>query len=199
MLETIFIIFLIISIILYKYKNKAPIKNVDAFDNNSYIVNDLPDAQEASNTLAKIMIIINKLVNTIISNYDNNISISIDDKKYVKYIRVIKERLPYVKISENPTNSKYTSYSVNKGEELVLCIRDKKKYKIQPLNELLYVTIHEIAHIGSPEIGHTKLFHEINRYLLTKAIEYNLYKYIDYNIENKDYCGMVLTSTIINN
>jgi len=198
MLETLLIILLIIFIIIYKYKYKAPIKQVDAFDNNSYIVNDLPDAQEASDTLAKIIKIINQLVDNIINDYNNKI-VNKEDKKYIKYVEIIKERLPYVKISENPTNSQYTSYSVNKGEELVLCIRDRKKYKIHPINELLYVTIHEIAHIGSPEIGHTKLFHDINIYLLSKAIQYGLYKYVDYNKDNKDYCGMVLQTTILNN
>jgi hypothetical protein len=198
MFETIIIILLIIFIIIYKFKYKSPIKTVDSFNNIKYIVNDLPDAQEASDTLAKIMIVLNILVNRIIDDYDNTKIIKTeDDIKYINYIRVIKERLPNVKISENPTDSLYTSYSVNKGEELVLCIRDNKKYSIHQLNELLYVAIHEIAHIGCPEIGHTRKFQLINIYLLKKAINYNLYKYIDYKKYNKKYCGMLLTSTII--
>ncbi len=197
MFETIFIILLIISIIIYKSKNKAPIKYVKAFDKKIYVVNDLPDAQEAADMLAEIMRILNKLVDSIINN--NNNLIDNEDREYLKYIKVIHERLPYVKISENLVNSEFTSYSVNKGEELVFCIRDRKRYKIQPINEILYVAIHEIGHIGSPEVGHTKLFHDINIYLLKKAIKYKLYNYIDYNINNKEYCGMILTTTILNN
>ena len=184
-------------IIIYKFKYKLNIKSVDAFNNISYIVNDLPDAQEASDTLSKIMITINKLINDIINYYENGDKKDDDDDNYIEYIKIIKDRLPYVRISENPTDSAYTSYSVNKGEELVFCIRDRKKYKIHPLNELLYVAIHEIAHIGCPEIGHTAIFQLINIYLLKKAIYYNLYTYIDYSRYNKDYCGMILTSTII--
>ena len=120
-----------------------------------------------------------------------------NDKKYIEYVRIIKNKLANVKISENLVDSKYTSYSINKGEELVFCIRDNKKYKIHPINELLYVAIHEIAHIGCPEVGHTDLFRLINIYLLEKAIYYKLYKFIDYNKHNKKYCGMVLTSTIL--
>lgn len=185
-----------ISIIIYTYKYKAKIKHVIAYDNKSYIVNDLIDAKDAANTLAKIMETLDKLLNKILSN---NTTPTPEDNKYIGYIRIIKERLPYVKISETLTTSEYTSYSVNKGEELVFCIRDRKKYKIQPLNELLYVAIHEIAHIGSPEIGHTQLFHEINLYLLKKAVEYNIYKYVDYNVDNREYCGMILRTTILNN
>ncbi len=174
-------------IIIYKLKSKSKIILID-----TYYVNDLPDAQEASNTLEKIMIILNDLVDKILEDKKNK------NSKYIKYVMVIKERLPYVRISENPVDSNYTSYSINKGEELVFCIRDNKKYKIHSLNELLYVAIHEIAHIGCPEIGHGYLFQEINLYLLRKAVEYNLYKYIDYSKYNKKYCGMLLTSTILN-
>ena len=200
MFETIFIILLLFFIVIYNYKYnyKVSVKYITAYDTKSYLVNDLPDAQKAADTLAKIMEIINKLVDNIVEDYTNN-KIDNDDKKYINNIKIIKERLPYVIISENLANSEFTSYSVNKGEELVFCIRDRKKYGIQPINELLYVAIHEIAHIGCPEIGHTKIFHDINIYLLKKAIQYNLYRYIDYNIDNKEYCGMTLTTTILNN
>jgi len=199
MFETIIIILLITFIIIYKFKYRSPLKIIDAFNNQSYVVNDLPDAQEASNTLAQIMIILNKLIDKIIIDYDNNNNKTKDDNTYIKYVRIIKERLPNVLISETSTDSNYTSYSVNKGEELVFCIRDKKKYKIHPINELLYVAIHEIAHIGCPEVGHTNIFNEINLYLLKKAIYYNLYKYVDYSKDNRDYCGMILKTTILNN
>ena len=80
-----------------------------------------------------------------------------------------------------------------------MCIRDKNTNKIHDFNDLLYVLIHEISHIGCTEIGHTNLFLAINKFLLKKAISYNLYKYIDYYKTNKNYCGLVLTSSIINN
>jgi len=200
MFETMILIFLTMFIIIYKLVFKSRIITVEAFDKTPYLVNDLPDSQIAANILARIMIIMNTLVNKIIYEYDNyKKSNTEEDDTYIKYIRTIKERLPYVKISESPLNSKFTSYSVNKGEELVFCIRSKTTRKIHPLNELLYVSIHEIAHIGCPEIGHTELFRLINLYLLKKAVCYGLYIYIDYFETNKDYCGMTLSSTILPN
>ena len=188
MFETIILIILIMFIIIYKLKNnKSKIILID-----SYYVNDLPDSKEAANTLNKIMTTLNKLVNKILEDKKNK------DDEYIENVKTIKERLPFVRISENPTDSNYTSYSINKGEELVFCIRDYKKYKIHSFNELLYVAIHEIAHIGCPEIGHGSLFQSINLYLLEKAVEYNIYKYVDYEKYNKKYCGMTLTSTILN-
>jgi len=184
-------------LIIYKLKYTSPIVSIEAFDNKSYLVNDLPDSQDAANLLAKIMLKMDKLVTKIVSDYDSKILNSEEDDKYISYVRTIKKKLPLVKISENPTDSKYTSYSINKGEELVFCIRDKKKFKLHDINELLYVAIHEIAHIGCPEIGHTDLFQNINLYLLKKAVCYGIYKYIDYFENNRDYCGMLLTSTIL--
>jgi hypothetical protein len=200
MFDTIMLIFFLMFVVIYKLKYKSQTITIEAFNNKPYLVNDLPDAKRAANTLAKIMLTMDKLVNKIISEFDEFTNKrTADDSKFIEYIRVIKKRLPNVRISENPTNSQFTSYSVNKGEELVFCIREKKKYKIHDLNELLYVAIHEIAHIGCPEIGHTELFREINLYMLSKAVCYGLYKYIDYYEDNRDYCGMTLTSTILPN
>ena len=200
MLETFILIFFIMFIIIYKLSYKSHIIAVEAFDKQPYLVNDLPDAQKASNTLANLMKKLDELVNRIISDYDNYPNrITNEDKTYIKYIRIIKERLPHVKISETPLNSNFTSYSVNKGEELVFCIRSKKTRQIHDMNELLYVGIHEIAHIGCPEIGHTDLFSQINLYMLKKAVCYNIYKHVDYFYSNADYCGMTLSSTILPN
>ena len=197
MFETINLIFLIMFIIIYKLKYKSSSIAVEAFNNREYLVNDLIDSQIAANTLAEIMTTLEKLVDMIINNY-NKKNTTKEDNIYIEYVRIIQQRLPYVKISENPLDSKFTSYSINKGEELVFCIRDKMTKKIHNLNELLYVAIHEIAHIGCPEIGHTELFSLINQYLLKKAVLYKLYKYIDYGTYNKSYCGMTLTTTILN-
>ena len=200
MFETIILIFFTMFIIIYKLVYKSRIVTVEAFDKMPYLVNDLPDSQTAANVLARIMIIMNTLVTKIIYEYDNNQNSNTEeDHKYIKYVRTIKTRLPNVKISESPLNSKFTSYSVNKGEELVFCIRCKTSRKIHSLNELLYVSIHEIAHIGCPEIGHTELFRLINLYLLKKAVCYGLYIYVDYFENNKNYCGMTLSSTILPN
>lgn len=200
MFDSIIIIFLIALILIYKIKYRSKYITVEAFNNQNYLVNDLPDAKEAADTLAKIMTTIDKLIINIISDFDNYPNErSEEDYIYINNVRTIRRKLPFVKISENPVDSNYTSYSINKGEELVFCIRDKKKYKIHDINELLYVAIHEIAHIGCPEIGHTELFRKINVYLLSKAVCYNLYKYIDYYDDNRQYCGMTLTSTILPN
>lgn len=195
MFESLIIIFLIMIFVIYIKKYKANAIIIDAFDNNTYIVNDLPDSKNAADMLATIMTIINELINNIINNYVPQKSDK--DDKYIKYITIIRNRLPKVKISENLMNNGYTSYSINKGEELVFCLRSRNTMMLHDINELLYVAIHEVAHIGCPEVGHTTFFKELNAYLLEKAICLNVYKYIDYGLINKEYCGMLLTNTIL--
>jgi len=70
---------------------------------------------------------------------------------------------------------------------------------LHDINDLLYVAIHEIAHIGCPEIGHTLLFKKINKYLLKEAINYKIYRYDNYGKNNKEYCGIILTNNILDN
>ena len=198
MFETIILILLIMFILIYKLKYKSIIVAIEAFNNKIYLVNDLPDSQIAANLLAKIMIIVDKLVTKIIIGYDSGLSNSISrDKEYINYIRIIKKKLPFVKISENPINSQYTSYSINKGEELVFCIRSKSNNQIHDINELMYVAVHEISHIGCPETGHTRLFAKINLFLLQKAVQMGLYHYRDYASNPVEYCGMILTTSIL--
>ena len=174
MIETVIVILFATLIIIYKIAYRQRIINVEAFNGQKYLVNNLSDSKEAADVLANLMNKLYQLIDKIISDYKQGSDK--EDDIFINYIRKIKKRLPYVKISETALNSSYTSYSINKGEELVFCIRNKYDYKIHNINELLYVAIHEIAHIGCPEIGHTELFKEINLYLLKKQF---VIKYID--------------------
>ena len=54
-------------------------------------------------------------------------------KEYKIYIDRLKTRINNVNISENSGKGSDTSYSVNKGDELVLCLRSK----INRVNKLI--------------------------------------------------------------
>ena len=119
------------------------------------------------------------------------------DNKYYEYLRMIQKKLPNSVIKESSANSEYTSYSINKGEELVFCLRSKYTNKLHDINDIMYVAIHEIAHIGCPEIGHTPLFKKINKFLLERAVNKGLYTFENYRKTQKEYCGITLTSNIL--
>ena len=60
---------------------------------------------------------------------------------------------------ETEETSKYTSYSLNKGEKIALCIRKKGEAKefIED-NTIMFVAIHELAHIMTESVGHEPEF-----------------------------------------
>jgi len=192
----IYIIIILIFVIVFNYYNNylenADILIIEGIDGNNYYVRSNNDKDKAVDILCELRQKIKKLINFIEENNDEEYKI------YKENINLIKNKIDDVKIKETPKTSNYTSYSVNKGEELFLCIRSKKTNEIHDINDLLYVAIHEIAHIGCPEIGHTNLFFKINLYLLKKAVEFNLYNYDNYNNNPKEYCGIDLNNSLLN-
>ena len=61
----------------------------------------------------------------------------------------------------------------------------------------MYVAIHEMAHMACPETGHGDLFKRVFLFLTEKAIDMELYIKINYEINNVEYCGMILSSSIV--
>jgi hypothetical protein len=98
-------------------------------------------------------------------------------------------------IRELHEGSDSTSYSVNKGDKLVICLRSKKTYNFQDDNTILFVVLHELAHIMTKSIGHKEEFWNNFRYLLKHAIEIKIYQYQDFNSNPEPYCGIQITDT----
>jgi predicted metal-dependent hydrolase len=98
--------------------------------------------------------------------------------------------------SETTPDAKYTSYSVNKGEKIVFCLRDKNENEdLVKENIMTFVAIHELGHLMTESIGHEPDFWNNFKLLLKIAIDNGLYKNIDFNSTPKDYCGVKITDT----
>jgi hypothetical protein len=201
MIETIFIIFLLCFIFLFKYLYYNEVCYVESFDQNSYLVRNLPDKIEAATMLANIRSALLNYINDLIKQAEiEKMAEKDQDQELInnyKYIKMIQKKLPNSLIKESSAKSEFTSYSVNKGEELVFCLRSKINNKLHNINDIMYVAIHEIAHIGCPEIGHTPLFKKINKFLLERALKKGLYTFENYRKTQKEYCGITLTSNIL--
>lgn len=78
------------------------------------------------------------------------------------------------------------SYTINK-RKVYLCLYDPKTGEPYPLNMLMYVAIHELAHVFCDEIGHTTKFHQIFNNLLYRAEAKGVYDSSIPLISN--YCG----------
>lgn len=184
----IFIILYFISNKIYKYDNLVKVKS--PIDNYEYWVRDKNDKIQAANTLAKIKLNMQKLIThlkTHINNFPENMS----------YIKDLVSRTKNIYIMETSQDEKYTSYTINKGEKIVFCLRSKVLDKIHDMNTLMYVVIHELGHVGCPEYGHTPLFKKIFKFLLEQSIEIGIYDPIDYRINPQAYCGMVINEYLL--
>lgn len=98
--------------------------------------------------------------------------------------------------SETTPDAQYTSYSVNKGEKIVFCLRDKKDgEELVKENIMTFVAIHELGHLMTESVGHEPDFWNNFKLLLRIAVDNGLYKNIDFNSTPKDYCGVKITDT----
>lgn len=193
MLNTQIIFLTIIIIIIYIFI-KATRNDVLMIQSNVdkifYLVNNLPDKQEACDMLGNIRKRLNLLRNYLVKNKMKN-------KKYIKYINLLDSRFDNIIIKEKTEKNNYTSYSINKGEEIIFCLRSKNNNELHDINLIMYVAIHEISHVACPEIGHTPLFKKIFKFFLEEAIKIKIYKYDDYYNNIKEYCGIYINESII--
>jgi predicted metal-dependent hydrolase len=188
MKETILISIIVIIIYLFLFYNK---KNVVLVEGKYLVYND-ENKIESAKLLADI---INNMF--ILKNYlYDNIN---DYPEFNKYIKQLHRNLNHDRslIYENDPNSKLTSFSVNKGEEIAFCLRSKKSGTLHELNLIMYVALHEMAHIACPEIGHGILFQKIFKFLTETAIKLKMYTLDNYQRKPVEYCGMMLSSNIL--
>ena len=156
-------------------------------DGREYYVQNLPDKQQACDNLAKLRAILIKIVTYMKEKFPNNDSI----------LRLYKNFNPD-KIVENPNDSRYTSYSVNKGEKIVFCIRQRNKTNdLVDMNTLTFVAIHELAHLMTKSVGHNDDFWENMKFLLKEIIHSPLgvYSYVDFSKTPQEYCGTIVSDT----
>jgi len=178
---SIFVFFIIMNK-LYKKSDVLSVRS--SIDNQVYVVRKLPDAKQAADKLAMV----NQNVLRLIASLSNNTRDGVDD--------LTRNYNPST-LSETVVGSKYTSYSVNKGEKISICIRATNNEFIDD-NTVLFVVIHELAHVMTDEVGHPPEFWDNMKFLLESAERINIYKPIDYDKEPVRYCGMEINTTPYN-
>ena len=189
------IIFTITLVLLYIFIfiNKTSLKYVESsLTGVKYLVKNNKDKKKSAELLEKLILRMYKLRNHLVKNIKNYPEM----KKYIKLLKnnFTKSRTT---IYENSNQSDLTSYSVNKGEEIVFCLKSRKTNENHEIDLLMYVAVHELGHLACPEIGHTPLFNQIFKFLLEEAIKLDLYKVTKYSETPTEYCGMVITSNIL--
>tara|TARA_B100001057_G_C22609447_1_gene855956 strand:+ start:296 stop:934 length:639 start_codon:yes stop_codon:yes gene_type:complete len=192
-----FILILICITVFYVYlENKSSEVTYVNYGSVEYLVRNLPDKEKAAELLSKVRGNCETLVNHLSSDIKKN------HKKYTKQnitdIKRLDKNFRPDNISESNPGNNYTSYSINKGEKIVFCIRHKHteiKGELVDINTIMFVAIHELAHLMTKSIGHTPEFWDNMRFLLKHGIDLGVYKYVNYNEHKEKYCGILITST----
>ena len=185
---TIIVIAIIILAVLMLYNTPKKVCLPSTINNTTYCV--LPDTDERMtetvNTLAEIDTDIKKLIEYIKIHGDVGIANTLQ-QKYTSNL-----------ITEAVIKDEYTSYTINK-KKVHMCLRSRDEPKhVYDKNTLLYVMIHELAHVICKSTGHTPEFKALFKILADNAVKAGIYKYIDYSSNNVDYCGLRLSSSILN-
>ena len=169
----------------YEHLTNEVIYVKSSVDNNEYLVRNLENKEEAANILANIREKLEKLCVLMKEKYPNDESVT-----------RMNQRFNSDNITESGKNNQYTSYSVNKGEKIVFCIRQKDEDEsLVDENTITFVAIHELAHIMTKSVGHTPEFWENFKKLLKVAIANNLYTKEYYANNPKDYCGIKVSDS----
>jgi hypothetical protein len=85
-----------------------------------------------------------------------------------------------------------TSYTVNKGEEMGLCLRNKNKVSdiIKNMDTIKFVFAHELSHIFTITTHHTPEFWNNFKWLLGLIYKNKLLPVVDYKRKPEVYCGL---------
>jgi hypothetical protein len=174
--------------IMYFKNSKYPVAYVKStVDNESYLVRNLPDKQEAADRLARVrqkILLLRK-----------HLQQSHMEKPFVKQM-VDNFDCTADRFSESTPDAQFTSYSVNKGEKVFMCLRQRnEKEELVQENIILFVALHEMSHVGTVSVGHTPEFWNNFAWLLKQAEATKVYEFTNFAAHPVEYCGVHITDS----
>jgi hypothetical protein len=158
-------------------------------DNRYYLVRNVNP--EYNQKTADMLAVLNKRMLKLIEHLKTT-----DNKDYQVNVDLLISRYNPDDIMENILQVD-TSFVTDKLH-MEICVDDRKEEpKLEDINTLVFVVVHEMSHMASITYSHNAEFNKNFTFLLKKAIEIGIYTYVDYSKFPVTYCGMELTSTVI--
>jgi len=161
---------------------------VKGSDGNSYQMQNLPDKDAA----VESMVAIRKRIEALKEYYSTTPALAADPP-----VARFLSRYQPESFVENDIKSSDTSYSENKGQRIVICLRDKTSapYPLIDINTIMFVMLHEMSHLMTETIGHTPEFWANFKRALGDAIKIGIYTQTNYAQSPVNYCGMKITDS----
>lgn len=198
------LILVLVLLIIYRAKSSREI--VDLSGQKWRVIGDFSNKREAAQLLDRVNIAMLDFLRVLKKKYrvdetDDNIT-----KNWAEYSRVknhsgdvynIVDKLldnynPEVIEENDPRGTKETSYTLGKGANMFVCLRDKvDPNKLVDYDTLLFVVLHEAAHIANYNgWGHDTKYWTVFRFILHEAALAGIYKPVDYSKHPVEYCSL---------
>lgn len=208
-MKTVLIICLIVGILLsvkYLYdqggrRSVAIVPVRSRIDSREYYVQDKPDKQAAADALAQVRAKMISLIECLKRSSKGSVEggPADDEKNFGSYAsrvdRLIKRFNPD-RIAEGNEDLKYTTYTLNKGEKMVFCLRARgEDDRVHDIPMMTFVAIHEMGHVASVTEHHTPEFHSNFAWLLRHAVKCGIYEVENFKARPRQYCGITVSDT----
>lgn len=180
------ILLIIIILLICINKNKFTDDTVEEYYNGS-VYRVRKGNSESQQKTAKKLDYFKKRLETLI-NYCYDKSLPTKEDAYRMHAR-----FKTTQLSETSSSETSAAYVINKGEELRICLKNEND------NDIMFVLLHELAHIMSKSYGHNSEFKQNMDFLVKQAVKLNLYKPVDYSKTPINYCGVNISSTPCHN
>jgi len=168
---------------LSKYHTTQVKSNIDG---QTYKVRDMPDKQTAADLMAKTRLKMKKLKLYVEDKFP--------DKPQVKQLAKNFDADAH-RLGESTPDDEFTSFSINKGESVQFCLRQREgsNESLVDENVIMFVAIHEMGHIITPTVGHGPDFWNNFAWLLEQAETLGVYTPQNFSMHPVAYCGMKIT------
>jgi hypothetical protein len=199
-------VLIVLLLLMWSQKSSTEVSVVrSSVDGREYVVQNKADKQQAADMLAQVrqrmITLVNYLKKTGGKVTGKNEDAQKDQKQYGTYeerVKRVASRFNPDRISEGNEDVRYTTYTLNKGEKIVFCLRARgEDDRVHDLSLMTFVAIHEMAHIASVSEHHTPEFQANFAWLLRNAIDCGVYRYEDFKAQPRRYCGIDVTDTPI--
>jgi hypothetical protein len=195
MKELTYLLLLVVAYFVYMnfIRKTFYLTSVKASTGEAFLVRNIRDKQVAANKLGDLSETLRAVCEACEAYQSDQAETVSKDRR--KGIERLLDNFDSHKLTENIPGSSHVAYSVNKGSEMSICLREPETHKFIDTNTVRFVAIHELAHVMSQSSGHTDEFWDNMDFLLQRAMSRGLYTPVDYSKSPVSYCGIEITDT----
>jgi hypothetical protein len=192
------LVLIFIVILLWYIVMKPNYETIIINNREWHVVKNYPNAYQAAQLMSDTHDKMLKIMAFLIQKYNIDASppviptSGLDREKYMIVASLVKNYNPDEFYENDPAFSSDTSYTVDKGKRMYWCLRNRKDpNKLVDPNDLLFVIIHECAHVANyNQYGHASRYWSVFKFLLQEAQASGVYTPIDYSLHPSTYCGL---------